>query len=468
MNGRNALLLRKLFIAILLIIICITSCVYATDVTVGDGDTTEPTEPPVTSTLPHIEMKVKATKVGENNQILLEMWGSNFTNLEAIEFVFTYNNTKLTPSNVSDNNIVENLDLYKYEKRPTQAGDKPTDLELLEQAEFDQNSTDALSKAFSFEDEYKSPLGIDLFRYLAPEGNIEAMQFVMSKKDEASNISETEPVLLGKFSFRQTEGTMMDETEFATSRIKVSCDDGVTEGKESYYVRDVENGENCEEIVEFTYEKYGSISGKIEAGYFNGTEFEQIGKNIATIKLYNASDVAEFDWTAIGNTYKTNRLKLQPIVGGEYELCYRPDNNKKPEIEPVMEITTTEENLGSFKLDKVLFGEYVVVIDKLNYADYIIPGVVVDGTNKDIDLGNMQVEAGDLNKDGVIDKTDRTIFLRLYTNADNVEADLGIVAFDLNDDGNEGRNSEKVDRTYMLRILTNSLNREIKVVQKSN
>lgn len=76
MKGRNALLLkltRKLFIAVLLIIICTTSGVYATDITPDDGNTTEPT---VTTTLPYIEMKVKAVKVGESNQILVEMWES--------------------------------------------------------------------------------------------------------------------------------------------------------------------------------------------------------------------------------------------------------------------------------------------------------------------------------------------------------------------------------------------------------
>lgn len=407
MNGRNALLLRKLFIAILLIIICITSCVYATDVTVGDGDTTEPTEPPVTSTLPHIEMKVKATKVGENNQILLEMWGSNFTNLEAIEFVFTYNNTKLTPSNVSDNNIVENLDLYKYEKRPTQAGDKPTDLELLEQAEFDQNSTDALSKAFSFEDEYKSPLGIDLFRYLAPEGNIEAMQFVMSKKDEASNISATELVLLGKFSFRQTEGTMMDETEFATSRIKVSCDDGVTEGKESYYVRDVENGENCEEIVEFTYEKYGSISGIVEAEISTiGNKKTFSSKNITNIELYESS--------------KVNGINFA-------DKNYRKSLPEQPDIE----YKTTEEENGVFKIENINFGNYVVIIDKDNYADWIITNVDINSNNKDIDFSNiikngMETQGfikkegiislipGDIDKNGLIDSNDTLLYNKDY------------------------------------------------------
>lgn len=463
MKGCNKTLkkLKSLLIIISIILICSITQVHATDTQVGE----ENSETEVTN-LPYIEMKVKSTKVGESNQVLVEMWGSNFTNLEGMEIVFTYNNTKLTPSVVNSNGLIDNLDSYKYEKRPTQAGDKPTSSELLEQANFDAASTDILSESFNFENEYKNLLDIDLFRYLAPNGNNEAMQFIISRKNETSEINATDPILLGKFSFSQTEGTAIEETDFATNRIKIYCDDGNTEDDYSYYVRDIANGENCTDIVEFTFEKYGSISGTVETGYFNGTSFEQIGKNIVTVKLYNASDVSDIDWTEIGVAYETNRLKLQPIIGGEYESCCRPDNSKTPEIEAVLEITTTEADLGNFKLDNVLFGEYVVVIDKLNYADYIVTGVIIDGANKDINLGNIQIEAGDLNKDGIIDKIDRTIFLRLYTNSEDIKADLGIVAFDLDDDGNEEKNSEKIDRTYMLRILSNSLNREVKISEK--
>lgn len=413
MKGRNALLLkltRKLFIAVLLIIICTTSGVYATDIAPDDGNTTEPT---VTTTLPYIEMKVKAVKVGESNQILVEMWGSNFTNLEAIEFVFTYNNAKLTPSNVNSNEIVNNLDLYKYEKRPTQAGDKPTALELLEQAEFDQNSTETLSKAFNFETEYASSLDIDLFRYLAPSENIEAMQFIMSKKDETTNISATDPVLLGKFSFRQTEGTTLDETELATSRIKVSCDDGVTSGEESYYVRDVANGENCTEIVEFTYEKYGSISGIIETSIstIDGKKTYS-SKNITNIELYESSKVADIN--------------------------FADKNYRKSLPEPDREYRTTEEENGVFKIENIDFGNYVVIIDKDNYADWIITNVDINSSNKDIDFSNIikigieiqgiikkegtiSLIPGDIDKNGLIDSNDTLLYNKDYKTVKKID-----------------------------------------------
>lgn len=412
MKGRNALLLkltRKLFIAVLLIIICTTSGVYATDITPDDGNTTEPT---VTTTLPYIEMKVKAVKVGESNQILVEMWGSNFTNLEAIEFVFTYNNAKLTPSNVSNNEIVNDLDLYKYEKRPTQAGDKPTALELLEQAEFDQNSTETLSKAFNFETEYASSLDIDLFRYLAPDGNNEAMQFIMSKKDENSNISAIDPVLLGKFSFRQTEGTTLDETELATSRIKVSCDDGVTPGEESYYVRDVENGENCEEIVEFTYEKYGSISGKIKASIINPKDNEvKLNATIKTltIKIFDMKDESVKDmkmWKTTGATYKNTKLSN---TGEEKEIGLP---------QPYQEHQIQLEADGTFTIPSIEFGEYVILIDKDYYGDFIITNVKINSENKDIDfskyeeLEEINIIPGDINNDGLMNSYDSNIYTK--------------------------------------------------------
>lgn len=416
MKGRNSLYLRKLFIAILLIIICITSGVFATDITPGEGSTTEPTEPTVTSTLPYIEMKVKAIKVGESNQILIEMWGSNFTNFEGMEFVFTYNNEKLTPSNVSDNNIVENLDSYKYEKRPTQKGEKPTELELLEQAEFDQESTKMLSKAFSFETEYTDPLEIDLFRYLAPEGNNEAMQFTMSKKDKTTEISATDPVLLGKLSFRQTEGTTLDETELATSRIKVSCNDGAIEGEESYYIRDVqsenEGEKDCTEIVEFTYEKYGSISGTITT-ILPKTETDMYStKNIATIKIYKKESVASIDWNLTLSAYVNARNTLP---------------------EPEYEYTTTETDNGKFLIENINFGEYVILVDKNLYADYIITDVILSSSNKDIKLdeviGDIELIAGDMDKNGKMMAADRSKMVTAYNKKpkDN--------SYDLTDDG---------------------------------
>lgn len=449
-------------IIVLMLMMCMAQTpAFATEVPDTSGGEEQP---PVTETanLPHIDMKVKQVKVGDVSQVLVECYASRISDLEILDIAFTYNNTVLEPSYISGDNkneILSELSNIKYENRP-EILDPSTGLNIDKQTAFNKKSKEVLLNSFEFADTYKTDLDVFVYQYLAPNGSNEALKFVINKLTDTVISAGDESVLIGTFSFRKISDADLDGV-FGTNYIGITPGSGENEDE----IRDIENGENCEDIVVFEYEKYGSISGMIETGYLNGEKFEQIGKNIATIKLYNASDVTEFNWTEVGNVYKTNRLRLQPIITGDYEVCYRPDNSKTPEIKPVLETTMTETDLGKFKLDKVLFGEYVVIIDKLNYADYIIQNIIIDGTNKDIDLGNIQLEAGDLNKDGIIDKTDRTIFLKLYTNADIIKDDLGIVAFDLNDDGNEIKSSEKTDRTYMLKILANSLNKTIKKVE---
>lgn len=438
-------MLSKRIKCVLIILLIMLTTINVPVFAVEDADVTDPA--PIASSA-YIEMKVKTVKVGETNQVLVECWASNLTMLESMDIAFSYDSTKLEPSNISSNDILENLASIKTWPTPINPS---TGLSNEEEEAFNNRSFEILSNSFAFEENYQTKLALDIFRYVNTEK--ETLQFVMSKKDDTATIDISGEELIGTFSFVQKEGATIEEGVFNPEKNIVICNNGSDD------VVIVDN------TLEFTYQKYGSISGKIETGYMNGDKFEQIGKNIATVKLYNVSDIAEFDWTEVGSTYKTNRLKLQPIITGDYEVYYRPDNSKIPEIKPVLEITIAEEDLGKFKLDKVLFGEYIVIIDKVNYADYIIQNIVIDGTNKDIDLGNIQLEAGDLNKDGIIDKTDRTIFLKLYTNADIIKDDLGIVAFDLNDDGNEIKSSEKTDRTYMLKILANSLNKTIKKVE---
>ena len=246
MKGRIKVLrqIKYIIIAFLVTLVCIYTNVYATDVGLKTAENTDSTN----TNLPHLEMKVKAINVGASKQILVECWASKFQHLEGAEIVFTYDNRKLTPSNITNNEAID-LDDVKYEKRPT---------ELEEQEEFDKNSTSLISNSFAFENEYSSILGIDLFRYLAPDNNNETLQFVISKKDYLQDISSIDSILLGKFSFKQTEGIEIEENEFATKRIKIICDDSLNGDELSIYMREEAKGEDCTEIVEFTYEKYGN------------------------------------------------------------------------------------------------------------------------------------------------------------------------------------------------------------------
>lgn len=448
MKSHNIALKRlKIVIEILILMfVCLCTTSYATDVNLSSEENKVVTEEN-TENLPYIEMKVKSKSVDGTTQVLVEAWGSKFSNLEGLEIVFTYDNTKLTPSNIADNSEIINLESIKYEKTPTQS---------TAQDAFYKASKDVLSNSFAFKNEYADKLGIDLFRYLAPYENNEAMQFVISCKDKIniSDISATDPVLLGTFSFKQTKNTTLDETEFTTKRIKIYCDDGLTDEYYSFYTREETNGEDCTEIVEFIYAKYGSISGTIETGYMkpdaDGNPVYTLcgskrvaSKKTATIYLYKAEDVSGIKWGATARTYIASRKKIINFIAGEYSNYCIPDENAETEIKYWTKIKTEDGDNGIFKIENIEFGEYVVFIDKYNYGDYIITNITIDSENQDIDLGTISLIAGDMNKDGVFSTTgDRnpfTLQIQLNNKVNEGQQDLSELgisfAYDLNDDG---------------------------------
>lgn len=379
MKGQKTLLKRFKYVLIVVVLILTyaTMNTYATDTTgtiEGDsGDTA--------SNLPYIEMKVRPVKVGTTNQITVECWGSKFNKLEGMEMVFSYDSNKLTPSQVNDNVIMIDLDSIKYDKRPDDIyGDSTEDI-----AKFDIKSTTILSKSFEVSNEYKDLLSVSKFKYLAPVDNIETMQILIGKTKSLPELNADEPTLLGTFSFKQTDNTTIDGTEFNTSRIKIYCND-----YEDTYTREQEKGEDCTEIIEFTYERYGSISGKISASIKSDKE-KELNKNynnpIATIKIYKKEAVEEkkIDWSATGTTYANYRT-----------------NNQLPEscLEP---ITIVADDEGNFKIENIEFGTYDLLIDKDYYADVIITNIVINSDNKDINLVDiLKNKQEDIINDGVI------------------------------------------------------------------
>lgn len=395
MECRNMKLIKIKYglIVLALMALCIVNPLFATKVEASGG-----------GSLPYIEMKVKTVKVGSSTQVLVECWASNLTSFEGAEIVFTYDKTVLQPSYISGSNINEelaDLESIKYENRP-EVVTPSTAESIATQTAFDNASKNLLSNSFAFDSAYTSTLGIDIFRYLATNGNNEAIQFVMSKKDYLSDVSTTAPVLIGKFSFKQAEGTAIGAGLFSTKRIKVICDDNPSASDLTSYIREEANGEDCTEIVEFTYTKYGSISGTINIDI-------KKTKNIATIKVYEKSTVETINWNVVGNNYKTIKATLP---------------------QPLLEYTTTETDGGSFKIEKVPLGEYVVLVDKANFLDYIITNVVLDSSNYDIDLnstiGDIKLLPGDVNGDGRITLSDKTTFDPGYKSKD--------ITYDMNDD----------------------------------
>lgn len=463
MKGRNILLskMKKTLLIICVILISTITQVYATETTENENGTE--------SSEPYIEMKVTSRKKGENNQILVEMYGSKFKDLQAIETVFTYDSTKLTPSNIETNEPLD-LTTIKYDQRPAYYEKPITDAEQNEVDNFNKESLNILSNSYTTNTNYSEQLGVSAFLFLAPNENTEALQFLLKNKKSTPNITSEEKVLLGTFSFTQTAGTKIEENEFSVRRIKISCldlnsEDGIAQYERSKIVEDKIPSDKCEELMEFIYEQYGSISGTIETVYYFAAKdtYETMDiKKIATISLYNLEDeeVAKINWNSTGTEYYTYRQQIKPnIEGGISNNLARPANPDTAKIKPVMSITTQENDKGIFKLENIPFGKYVLLIDKLDFSDYIVTNITIDATNKDIDIGTAQIEAGDFNKTGTIDLNDPTIFAKLYAKRNELQNE-NIDVFDLNDDGAITDN----DITIGIRVLS-KMGRTVKQVR---
>ena len=382
-------LLRKVkggvIIALMLMMCMATVPTFATEVPDTSGEETQPSTTETTN-LPHIDMKVKQVKVGDSSQVLVECWASKISDLEILDIAFTYNNTVLEPSNISGDNKNEILDgLFnkevdgkevkgiKYENRP-EVLNPSTGLNIDEQIAFNTKSKEILSNSFEVADAYKSDLDIFVFQYLAPNGNNEALKFVINKLTDTVISAGDEGVLIGTFSFRKIGDADLDGV-FGTTYIGITPGSGDNEDE----IRDIENGENCEDIVIFEYEKYGSIRGTIKSSIINQKENKVLlSSNIQTltIKIFDLNDeaVKAINWKETGVAYKNTKL----TNSGEEKEIGLPEPYQKHEIQLT--------NDGTFEIPEILFGEYVVLIDKDYYGDFIITNVKINSGNKDIDF----------------------------------------------------------------------------------
>lgn len=441
MKCRN-MLFKKIKYGIVILLIMLMTIKVPVLATEGivEGEPTQDPEVPAESSA-YIEMKVKTQKVGSANQVLVECWATELTNLEGIDIVFTYKNGVLEPSNIDGNVDLEannengeliNLASIKYDKNPDR--DYPTTGTLTEAGEkFLDDSKKVLQNSFKFADNYKDILDIDRFAYREPGTDNEMLQFVLTKKDLNSIIDIQGKELIGTFSFRQTEGTTVEAGVFDTKVITVICQDASDPSGISIDSRDaLENNEDCTEIVEFTYEQHGSISGKIDIKIENGSKYFPT-KNIVTIKVYNKQDVEGIDWLLTGKNYMNMRSTL-------------PD--------PVAQHTTTEQENGSFSIDSVTFGEYVVLIDKEYFADFIITNVVVSAENKDVnlsdteELSSINLMPGDVNKDGKINGSDTTAYNKDLNNGKLINLDDAIDSKGNMNTGTDTRIFKKILNLY--------------------
>lgn len=329
-----------------------------------------------------IDIVVKSVKNNGTTQVLLEFWAKKIYDFEVMDIVFQTDTTKLMPTNINDNTELSDFDKIQYEGDPTD--------------EKRAKSKEVLSNTFEYGQE---GLAIATFEYRETD----FIQLTLRATDYSNLINAQEGnVLLGKMSFK-LEGKL-EENEFNVKRINLICNNN-----EDGFSKAVINGEDCSELVSTRYLLKGSISGQVEANTYST---KTSSKNIATIKVFTKESVKDINWEATGNAYKEIRNNLP---------------------EPVAEYTTTAEENGSFKIEELECGEYVILVDKKNYTDCIVTDIQVNSnedTNLTEKIESIIVHLGDVNKDGRVMVNDKTSFDTLFKNRKEKPEEV-----DINDDG---------------------------------
>lgn len=170
-------------------------------------------------------------------------------------------------------------------------------------------------------------------------------------------------------------------------------------GESDTIVTIIVTAEDKKTTKEYTLEikrPYGTIRGSIHT--INSED-----KHIADIKLYDTKQ--KIDWE---NLYGHNDLDLIPTMAAE-----------------------KSNEAGIYEI-KVIPGQYDLLIDKISYLDHIITEITIN-ENDVIDLENIDLTPGDINKDGIVDTEDLT-FVNIYYDVMQEDANYEL-KYDITEDG---------------------------------
>ena len=139
---------------------------------------------------------------------------------------------------------------------------------------------------------------------------------------------------------------------------------------------------------------YGIIKGSICT-----PETTEKGTYNSNIRIYKSEDVAKvIDWKQVENGKMDDvHDKLIALDSGNYK--------------------TNDD--GTYEI-YVVPGKYDVLIDKPGYLDHIYTDTVVE-ENEKVDLGYKELVAGDLNKDGIVNVVDLSLFMTDYSEIREIE-----------------------------------------------
>lgn len=152
-----------------------------------------------------------------------------------------------------------------------------------------------------------------------------------------------------------------------------------------------EDGKTINEYVLAIKRPFGTIKGQIYA-----PPMANKNEHIATVRVYENSKVIE-------------KINWDEIITGKKTTVH----SNLLSIKSKDTITNTD---GSYEI-YVIPGKYDVLIDKTGYLDHIfIEKEIQEGDT--LDLGQVTLNAGDINKDGTIQLMDLTMLSKIYGIAD--------------------------------------------------
>lgn len=187
-----------------------------------------------------------------------------------------------------------------------------------------------------------------------------------------------------------------------------------------------EDGKTLEEYKIKIKRPYGLIKGSIflkplkSTGIYNGT-----------VRIYKTSEVSEtIDWTTV-ETDKRDNIHEKLLT-----------------LDSINQNTNDD---GTYEI-YVVPGEYDILLDKEGYLDHIILAKTIN-SGETLDLGEKELLAGDINKDGIIQLLDLSAILAIYESTQTDDTYNEII--DFNKDGR----IQLVDLSILL--ANYEINREI-------
>jgi len=304
-------------------------------------------------------------------------------NLNGFDVRFSYDKTKLKPSDLTTNDITTNE--TKYFTFEEEFKNKLTMMALTEEDE--------------------TPLADNIVRAVySLKKDASLSEHIVEKTGYGKVVDTKTNVLLGKMSFQIIAP---EEEEFTTDWFSLVEDENHSPTTGIKINLDITTNYQKKTTFRFTKQFTGTVIGEVFAA-----PMASQGIHKAKVRAYEADKVKEiFDWNDV-------------IAKGV------PDDihDKLLTLTPTEEVDTNDDGTYELSLPP---GIYDIVIDKPGYLDQIYIEIeVIAGKTKDI--GYIEILAGDINKDGKIEISDVGILMNVY-GINDTDTDYEI-KYDFNDD----------------------------------